>query len=114
MSLSGVPYHPPRARNRVLDLNNGDGQVLLYGTDVSGTLTNNFSLDANNRVTNLGANQLKLTITPATGLFHGTVANPTTGKALPFQGALFEDWNSGFGYFLGPSQGGQVYLGPTP
>jgi hypothetical protein len=112
--LSGIPYHAPAAHSRVLNLNGGNGQLLLYSTEVGGALTNNFSVDLNNRVTDLSGNQLKLIITPSTGLFHGTVLNPNNGKVLPFQGALFEDWNSGFGYFLGPSQSGQVYLGPTP
>jgi hypothetical protein len=114
MSLSGLPYHAPAPRTRVLNLNNGEGQLLLYSADFSGALTNNFSLDLNNRATDQSGNQLKLSITPSSGLFRGTVLNPDTGKALQFQGALFEDWNSGFGYFLGPIQSGQVYLGPTP
>jgi len=114
MSLAGVPYHAPAARSRALELNNGSGEVLLYSSDFAGSLTNNFNLDLNNHSTDQSGHQLKLTITPSSGLFHGTVLNPDTGKALPFQGALFQNWNSGFGYFLGPSQSGQVYLGPTP
>jgi len=114
VSVSGLPYHPPERGNRVLELNAGAGQLLLEGAGLSGTLTNDFRLELNNRITDLSDNKLKLTITPSSGLFRGSVLNPETGKPLQFQGALFEGWNAGFGYFLSPSQGGQVYLGPTP
>ena len=47
-------------------------------------------------------------------LFKGSVLNPETGKAMPFQGILFKKGNVGMGYFLSSGQSGEAYLCPAP
>ena len=71
-------------------------------------------IDANGRVTSAAGSKLSLSISSATGLFRGAVVDPRTGKNLQFQGAIYDDWDVGLGYFLNPAQSGQALIAPTP
>jgi hypothetical protein len=98
---------------RLLDLSDGTGNLLLTGGGLSSPASTFFKLDLSNKTTDLSGHKLSLSLTPSSGLFHGSVLNPDTGKPITFQGALFPDWNVGLGYFLTPNQSGQVYLAPA-
>jgi len=67
----------------------------------------------NNRVNNLDANKLSLTVTLPTGAFRGTVTDPVSLKAIPFGGVVVQSQNRGAGNFLGTNQSGQVHFGPA-
>ena len=41
----------------------------------------------------------------------GTVKVPGTTRTNTFKGAILQDMDSGYGYFLGPSQSGSVFFG---
>jgi hypothetical protein len=68
-----------------------------------------FVLDSNNKVTS--ADKATLSIVTASGLFHGTVVNPATGKPIQVNGAILENQSAGFGSFLGTSHSGSVQIG---
>jgi hypothetical protein len=95
-------------------LNFGQGQLWLAGGNLGAPFTNQVSLGGNGIVTNLSANALTLSISTVSGLFHGSVADPATKKAIPINGAVLQKQNVSYGVFLGTNQTGQVYFGPTP
>jgi hypothetical protein len=110
----GSLYRAPAKGQRVLALNNGNGNLALTGGGMSSIFNNAIAVDANNRVTSAANPTLKLTITSSTGLFKGSIRNPDSGLPLTFQGALFPDRNLALGYFLGPGGAGQISVEPAP
>lgn len=113
LEASGIPYQPAPVGARSLDLSSGAGSLILTGGGLSSPESTSLKLELNNKVTDLSGHKLSLSLTPSSGLFHGSVLNSDTGKPITFQGALFPDWNVGLGYFLTPNQSGQVYLAPA-
>jgi hypothetical protein len=96
---------------RVLNLTNG--YVLLEDGGLSQSISNQFTLGANNIVA--GSNKLNLMITTTSGLFKGAV--PTTnalGKpaSITITGAVLQKQTNGFGQFLNADQTGNVSLSP--
>jgi hypothetical protein len=89
-----------------------NGIAVLQGARLSQSITNTFTIGANNKVT--GDNGMKLTFTPASGTFKGSVLNPDTGKPLTISGAALQNEDTGFGEFPGTSQTGSVLLLPAP
>jgi hypothetical protein len=87
-----------------------DGQIVLDHGNLLDSITNNLSIDSNNKIA--GTNKLALSFTTATGAFHGSVINPDTGKPITVNGVLLQKQNAGYGYFLGTNQTGSVFLGP--
>src|SRR5207302_8436851 len=92
----------------------GNRNLMLAGGGLAAPVTIPIRIDANNRVTNLGTNKLTLSISTSTGLFRGSVVDPRSGKPVLFQGALFNDWDGGLGYFLNTGHSGQAMLTPQP
>ena len=115
VDAAGVPYHAPAAGSRALNWANGTGQLILGGAGLNQPFTNTFNLDLKNKISSTStAAKLSLTISTTSGYFQGSIINPTTGKPVKFQGALFQNWNVGLGYFLAPDQTGELFLGPAP
>jgi hypothetical protein len=107
--LFGFAYQQPAKGNGVLDFSGG--AVTLDGGNLAQSITNLVLLDANNRVNNLDANKLSMTITLPTGAFRGTVTDPLSLKSIPFGGVVVQSQNRGSGNFLGTDRSGQVRLG---
>jgi hypothetical protein len=110
----GSPYSKPAAGLRVLNWSDGLGQFSVSGGGLSQSWTNDIRLELNNRVTNLSDRKLTISITPSSGVFHGTFMNPESNESEPFQGVLFQSSNIGIGYFLGAQQSGEIRFGPAP
>jgi hypothetical protein len=110
VNASGSRYHAPAAGKRVMGLNHGNGSVVLSGGGLGSELSTSISLASNNKVSAPASARLSLSITPSTGLFKGTAVNPSTGKPMTFQGALFEKGQIGIGYFLNGDKSGAVYI----
>lgn len=92
---------PGRVPNVQLTLQEGD----LETTTVPGILAEN------NRYTpEAGPLGLKLAIATATGLLKGSFIHPTTGKRMSIFGITLRPTNYAAGYFLGPTEGGDVRL----
>ena len=106
----GSAYTPPSA-GPMLNLTNLD--LIFSGGALSAPFTNSLHLDRLNRVTGAPAG-LKLTFTPASGLFKGSSWSAALNQTLSFQGVVYEKVPSGAGLFLTPGQSGQVYLGAPP
>ncbi len=84
------------------------GQLGLAGGNLQ-SFTNPITLGANNKVTGTGIN---LSISTSSGLFKGSVQNPTTTKMIPVSGVVLQNQDAGFGLFFGTNQTGQVFFGP--
>ena len=91
-------------------LNWTQGNIVLQGGNLTGSITNQVAIGPNNKVT--GPNRLSLTFTTSSGLFKGSVLNPVSGKPIPVSGAILQKQNTGYGVFLGTTQSGSVILGP--
>ena len=96
---------------RVVNITNGT--VEFQHGNLIQPITNSVMLAANNKVTNLSSNKFTMTFTVTSGLFKGSVTDTNTGKAIPFTGALLQKLDSGYGYFLGTNQSGQVRFAPV-
>jgi hypothetical protein len=90
-------------------INLSQGYVLLQGGGLTSSITDTFTLGANNIVK--GSDKLALTITTANGLFQGTATN-SEGKTITIHGALLQNGTNGYGQFLNAGQIGNVFLGP--
>jgi hypothetical protein len=110
--MSGSRYSKPASGTRALDFS--AGQVVLTGGNLSQAITNLVTLDSNNRVTSSGSNRLRVSITAANGSFRGSVTDAASSKPITFGGVLLQKRNTGYGFFLGTSQSGQVLFGPLP
>jgi hypothetical protein len=113
IQLAGMPYVKPATGAGALDWAGSAGEV-SFSSSSGPAWTNSIRLDLSSRVTDLGSNKLKLTITSSSGLFRGSIVDPDTGKPLQFQGALFQDWKVGLGYFLEGDESGKVLLNQAP
>lgn len=106
--LEGSRYTVPEAGERAINLRNGT--VTFIGGNLAQEITSSIVLAANNTATFSDGVPIRLLITPATGLFKGTVERPAESKAIPFQGVLLQKQNRGSGFFLAPTQSGRVSL----
>jgi len=112
-SLIGSRYvAPASSTDRVLAMTNG--VLVLSGGDLSQVWTNDFVLEANNRVSNASSNRVSVTISLTSGLFQGTFFDPGVNRTVGFSGALLQKSTSGAGFFLGPNQAGRVRIENNP
>jgi hypothetical protein len=108
IAASGSRYTAPTNPNpRVIALTNG--VVFFEYGNLSVPFTNYVTLTSSNRV--ISTNLMSLGIALADGTFSGSVKVPGTTRTNTFKGALLQDANSGYGYFLGTNQSGRVFFG---
>jgi hypothetical protein len=89
-----------------------DGLLSLINGDLTESITNQVGLGPDIPATDLVTN--KLTVRTSSGLFHGSVINPETGKPITVNGIVLQNQNFGAGFFLGTNQSGSVLLSPAP
>jgi hypothetical protein len=106
----GSRYTQPAGQtNRVIHLTNG--VVSFEGGNLSMPFTNLVSLTLGNKVINASSNSLSLSLTLSSGRFSGSATVPGTKQNVSFKGALLQNVDVGYGYFLGTNQSGSVYFG---
>jgi len=105
----GSSYVRPVGGGPILDLGN-NAVVSFTGGDLIDSVVNPIAIDALNRVTNLGTNAMNLSFSVTNGVFRGNVTDPNSGQLFPVRGVVLQNENSGAGYFLGPTQSGEVRL----
>ena len=106
---AGSAYHRPTATTDPI-LNLTSGSVAFCGGNLSAGITNSITI-ALNKVSNQSPDALKLTFSPSLGIFQGTLANPAGGRPLPFNGAVFQKLNTGYGILMGASESSSVVIG---
>jgi Divergent InlB B-repeat domain len=95
-----------------LIINMPSGVVDFSGGNLSSDFSNNISLGLSSKVTNLSSNKLTMAFSTSTGLYKGTVVDPTSGATLPFAGAVFQKNELGYGSLMGANQSSSVVVGP--
>lgn len=122
LTVIGSTYTPPVKGGSVLPgfpVEGGTTSGTLTLSDTTGViLTGTSQLTAANQLLiSFPPDELKVTITPSTGIFKGSFMYPAAagGKATPtdFAGVLFQDQVIGGGFFLGPKGSGTVNLMPA-
>ncbi len=108
-TVLGSRYTPPAVGSPVIDLTS---TVLTFtGGNLLEPIVCDIELTPDNKIINHSTNKLVITVTPATGLFGGSIADPVSGKPIPFKGALIERLAKGGGHFSGTNVSGRVRLG---
>lgn len=91
------------------------GFLTLSEGGIATALTNSFTNAEAGKIIS-DNKSLKLTLTTASGLFQGSIANPVPGatpKSFTLKGALLNKQTNGAGFFLGSGQTGRVWVGPA-
>jgi hypothetical protein len=108
----GGIYTPPARGEPILSLTTGT--LMFSGGNLSGDFSNDVILSPNNKISNQSPNRLSMTFVLSTGVFNGSVIPPSGTRGIPFHGAVFQDDDRAYGYFLGASESGSVVLQPRP
>jgi hypothetical protein len=106
----GSRYVTPPIGAGILNLTNGT--LTFVGGNLAADFTNSLDLSLSGRVTNLSSNRLALSFSLPTGLFNGSVVEPSSAKALTFKGVVLQKQNAGFGFLLGTNLSSRVVLAP--
>lgn len=87
--------------------------ILFQGGNISGVLSNKVSVTFNNKVSNLGGNDSKLTLNlnVASGVFTGALTPSNSVNALKFGGVILQKQGVGAGNISGTNQTGKVSFG---
>jgi hypothetical protein len=106
----GSSYVKPADGVAIADF--GDNPAVTFaGGDLTNGIVNSISLDALNRVTNHGATPMNLSFSLTNGVFRGNVTDPNSSQPFPVRGVVLQNEGSAAGYFLGPTQSGEVRIG---
>ena len=108
---SGSTFVKPASPNDLV-LNLPNAVVHFSGGNLNPDFANNIALGASSKVTNESANKLSMAFSTSTGLYKGTVVDPTTGSTMPFAGAVFQKTDLGYGSLMGASQSSSVVVSP--
>jgi hypothetical protein len=108
MVIGSVYLRPVPATNPAITVI--DPSVSFAGGNLTNPFANAIALGASSKVTNLGTNKLSLSIATASGLFKGSVTDPSSGKSFAFSGALLQKQNGGSGFLLGTNRSSRVVL----
>lgn len=108
----GSRYVAPVGPAKVLEIT--DGAIILSGGNRSRSSTNDVTLGAKSKITNVGTNTLTLSFTLSSGLFKGSYVEDGTTRKTAFSGAVLQKANHGSGYFLGTNQSGRVVFRTAP
>lgn len=96
--------------NQALALGYNTGQAVFQNGSLVQSISNEFSVDSTNKTS--GTEMLNLAITPSSGLFKGSLTNPSNGKAILFNGVVLQKQHFSRGFFLDENQSGNVFFGP--
>ncbi len=107
----GSHYLAPVSPNNLLDIT--DGLVLLSGGNLPDSV-NQVRMGPSSKLVNQGPNTLKLTFTPASGLFSGSFREAGATKSYAIKGVVLQRQNNGSGYAPGADQSGKVVFDAVP
>lgn len=90
------------------------GAIEFAATDggLNPAIAEDGTIDAKNKVTLTGANNVKVTFVKGTGALSGSFTHPVTGKKAKFSGVAFQKTNTATGYFLSLPQSGAIGIAP--
>ena len=101
----GSVYHPPAASVRALPYTNATVSLeLAPGFDEL------IRLESGGKVTDLGTNALKMSLTTANGLYSGTAIDPVSRRQITFAGAVLQGYDQGAGWLVATNESGRTSL----
>jgi hypothetical protein len=109
--LTGSAFQAPARGEPLMDF--VGGEMVLAGGNLPAPLRNFILIDDKGRMRNLSPNRLRVTFTPTSGAFRGTVTDPASLRAIAFGGVILQNQNRGAGFFLGADQSGSARLQPV-
>lgn len=115
LDLIGSRYDVPLAGQRALNVRGTVPNALFNATggNLAAPIARNITLDSANKfITPVDAVALKLTLTPASGLFTGTFKDGTATRTVG--GVLFQEGNFGAGFFPGTNLSGMAVIQSNP
>ena len=109
-------YTPPTVGQRMLDAwVSGTGKAVLANAPLPATLTKALTISATNIMTTpVDAEKLKITLSPATGVFTGSFVLPGTTTIISIYGAVLDLpllTGTGKGFFFNGLNGGVITIG---
>ncbi len=108
VSATGSQYTRPAAGSKIIDIDTGT--IEFNGGNLQNGITNDVTLDSNNRIHNLGPNGLSFRFSLSNGSFRGFVSDPSSWDWIPFRGVVLQDRAIATGVFPGWDQTGEVTL----
>ena len=109
--LLGSTYERPKAGQSALGF--GLLALVLDWGSPEQSLTNEFTLGSHYKLS-VPAQQLRLSLNPATGLFRGSLVAPSGVEPLVFGGVVLTRQEQGQGWFLEGGLSGRISLEPAP
>jgi hypothetical protein len=109
--LRASNYTPPAPGTRVLNFPDQENNARLIFTGGNLPLAlpaKTVTLGTDNKVTISGTEPFRMKIQLSTGLFRGSVEDPSTGKPRSFKGAVYQRTRVGGGLFPGNGETGRV------
>ena len=91
-------------------LNLTAANVEFSGGNLISDFSNSIQFGPSSRISNLSANQLKLSFSTKLGTFTGSVMDPATLKTFKIRGAVLQKQNAGFGLLIGTNQTSRVLI----
>ncbi len=108
-SVLGSRYtRPVTTTNRVLNL--PQASVTFSGGDLAGSFTADILWSEKNKLSDAGTNQLSISLSTSSGLFHGTVIHLASGKRASFSGAVLQTRNLAAGFLPGTNRSARVLI----
>jgi hypothetical protein len=108
VSATGSQYVRPSSGTKIIDIETGT--IEFNGGNLQEGITNQVSLDFNNRLHNLGPNDTSFKFSLSNGSFKGYVADPFSWDWIPFRGVVLQDQAVATGFFPGWDETGEVWL----
>jgi hypothetical protein len=105
----GSSYVKPADGVAIVELG-ANATITFSGGDLTNSIVNSISLDPLSRVINPGLNA-NLSFSVTNGVLRGNVTDPNSFQLFPVRGVVLQNENSAAGYFLGPTQSGEVRIG---
>ena len=105
----GASYLRPVGGAPIIEVGT-DAPITFTGGDLAEDIMGSITLDQN-LVMISATNAMSLFFSVTNGVFHGNVTDPNSSQKFPFRGVVLQNENSAAGYFLGPTQSGEVRLG---
>jgi hypothetical protein len=103
-----APYSPPPVGTRIIDITTAEAQ--FGGGDLAAPFTSEFALTPDNKIVALDDDGLAISFTTKTGLFKGSVLEPTDGKKIKFAGVVYQPDNVAVGLIVGPTRTSSVII----
>ena len=112
ISVLASRYVRPASHQPVLNLANG---ILVLGKgELGSSFTNSLALRSPTELRGAGGSRVMFNFSLSSGLFLGRAEVPGTTLTLGFRGAVLQNRNVGFGYFISDLGNGEVIIEEQP